>query len=76
MEQSELGNSPRALARVAGVLYLINILLGAYQELGIRQRLTVSGNAAATAAKMHAMEWLWRVGIASEWCCSSPPCRC
>ena len=66
MEQSELGNSPRALARVAGVLYLINILLGAYQELGIRQRLTVSGNAAATAAKMHAMEWLWRVGIASE----------
>ncbi|TMQ67964.1 MAG: DUF4386 domain-containing protein, partial [Candidatus Eisenbacteria bacterium] len=66
MEQSELGNSPRALARIAGVLYLINILLGAYQELGIRQRLTVSGDAAATAAKMHAMEWLWRVGIASE----------
>ena len=65
MEEYQLGISPRALARIAGVLYLINIILGAYGELGIRQRLS-STDAAVTAANLHAMESLWRLGIASE----------
>lgn len=65
MDEYKLGVSPLALARIAGVLYLINIILGAYGELGIRQRV-LSGDGAATAANLHAMEWLWRLGIASE----------
>src|SRR5947207_11738353 len=65
MNEDTLGISPRALARFAGVLYLINIILGAYEELGIRQRLS-SPDAAVTAANIRAMESLWRFGIASD----------
>ena len=65
MDEYKIGISPRALARFAGVLYLLNIILGAYGELGIRQRI-FSRDAATTAANLHAMESLWRLGIASE----------
>jgi Domain of unknown function (DUF4386) len=65
MKAYQLGISPRALARIAGVLYLINIVLGAYGELGIRQQI-LAPDAATTATNLHAMESLWRWGIASE----------
>ena len=58
--------APRALARIGGVLYLVIIVLGLWQEAFVRDRLVVSGDAAATAANLRAMEPLWRFGIAAE----------
>ena len=53
-------------ARLSGLLYLIVIVLGASEELFIRGRIVVEGNATATAANLRALESLWRLGIASE----------
>lgn len=56
---------PKAYARVGGVLYLVIIALGAFQELFVRGRIAV-GDAAVTFANLKRMEMLWRVGIAAE----------
>src|SRR5215467_199082 len=66
MEDHRLDASPRALARLGGVLYLIVIVLGLFEEIGIRNRILVSGDAAATAANLGSMESLWRLGVGSE----------
>lgn len=58
--------SPRTLARFGGFLYLIIIAVGLYGEMFIRERLVVSGNAAATAANIRSAESLWRFGVAAE----------
>ncbi len=53
-------------ARKAGLLYLV---LGVSAPIGLLYvpgQLYVSGNAAATAEKIRASEWLLRLGIASE----------
>jgi len=49
---------PSAYARVGGVLYLIIIALGMFEELFIRGRIT--------AANLRSMEMLWRTGIVME----------
>ena len=54
------------LSRIGGVLYLIIIVIGLFGEAGIRDRIVVSGDAAATAANISSMEALWRFGIAAE----------
>jgi hypothetical protein len=56
----------QAWARLAGALYLVIIVLGAVEEIFIRGRIVVAGDAVATAANLRAMEPLWRLGIASE----------
>ncbi len=56
----------KVVARVGGVLYLIIIILGALGEAVVRGSIVVPGNAAATAANLRAMEWLWRLGVAGE----------
>jgi Domain of unknown function (DUF4386) len=66
MEQRQLEVSPRVLARIGGVLYLIIIVLGIFEEAFVRDRLIVSGNARATAANIRSMESLWRFHIAAE----------
>ena len=58
--------SPQVYARISGALYLIIIILGAGQEIFVRGRIIVQGDAAATAANLRSMESLWRFGIASE----------
>lgn len=57
---------PQVYARVGGILYLIMIALGLIEEVFIRGRITVGGDAAATFANLQAMERLWRTGIAIE----------
>jgi len=57
--------SPQAYARIGGVLYLIIIALGLFGELG-RGGLIVTGDPAATAARIRASEWLWRATIAGN----------
>ncbi len=70
----QLGDaSPLVKARIAGFLYLIIIVGGAFAQLGVRDRLVVSGDAVATAQNILANELLYRVGFAVEvfyvlWC--------
>jgi Domain of unknown function (DUF4386) len=60
--------SPSALlyARVAGLLYLINIACGVFGEIFVRGHLVVAGNALATAHNIGASELLFRCGIAGD----------
>ena len=58
--------SPQTYARIAGALYLINILAGLLGEMFVRNTLVVSGDAAATAAHIVASPLLWRIGIAGD----------
>ncbi|HEY0557156.1 MAG TPA: DUF4386 domain-containing protein [Thermoanaerobaculia bacterium] len=66
MEEHPVQASPQALARTGGVLYLIIIVLGLFEEIFVRGRIIVSGDAAATALNIRSFESLWRLGIASE----------
>jgi hypothetical protein len=58
--------SARVVARTGGVLYLTIIALGLFQELFVRSRLIVPGDAAQTAANITSNETLWRLGAAAE----------
>ena len=58
--------SPRLEARIAGVLYLLVILLGGFAEVGVRQGLVTAGDPASTARAIMAHEHLFRLGFAAE----------
>jgi hypothetical protein len=58
--------SPQVVSRIGGVLYLIIIVLGLFNEAYVRNKIIVSGDAAATAANIRSLESLWRFGIAAE----------
>jgi len=58
--------SAKTYAKIDGVLYLIIIAIGLWGEAFVREKLIVSGNAAATAANIRSMEWLWRLAIGAE----------
>ena len=62
----ETDRAPQFIARIGGVLYLIIIALGLFQEVVVRSRMVVPGDAAKTAANIASMEQLWRLGIAAE----------
>lgn len=66
MTERFAGASPRLQARIAGGLYLINIVTGIFAIIFVRQALTVSGDAAATAANILAHEMRFRLGFAAE----------
>jgi hypothetical protein len=66
MEEQRDEASPQFLARVGGVLYLTIIVIGIFGEAVVRGRTVVSGDAAATAANLRSLEWMWRFGIAAE----------
>lgn len=58
--------SPKAQARVAGSLYLVVIILGAFAELGVRARLFAPGDPTRTAHNILAHESLYRLGFAVQ----------
>ena len=66
VEKQRVDTSPQVLARIAGALYLFIIVVGIFGEAFVRERLIVSGDAAATAANIRSMDSLWRFGIGSE----------
>jgi len=53
-------------ARVAGVLYLVIIVIGLLSETLIRGRLVVDGDPQATAQHIAGAQFLWRLGVAGE----------
>jgi len=59
------GASPRQLARTAGVLYLGNIVLGAF-GLGVVPAILVVSNMATTAHNIQTHELLYRLGLAAH----------
>jgi hypothetical protein len=58
--------SPRQLARIAGGLYLINIVTGAFAVGYVQAALIVPGNAAATVHNIQAHELLYRWGLVAH----------
>ncbi|HEX3458071.1 MAG TPA: DUF4386 domain-containing protein [Candidatus Baltobacteraceae bacterium] len=58
--------SPLRLARTAGVFYVVTILAGLFAEIGVRGRLIVPNDAAATAQNILASETLFRLGFAAD----------
>ena len=66
MMKGMAGASPQRLARIAGGLYLINIVFGAFAIGYIPATLVVAGNAAATAHNIQAHELLYRLGLVAH----------
>jgi hypothetical protein len=66
MKEPIVEMSPKLKARIAGFLYLIVIIFGAFAELGVRARLVVPGDPAATARNILAHQGLYRLGFAAE----------
>jgi hypothetical protein len=66
--RSALPDKPplQAYARIAGLLYLVIILIGLLSESMIRGRLVVNGDPEATAQNILHAQFLWRLGIACE----------
>jgi membrane-associated PAP2 superfamily phosphatase len=60
------GASPRLLARVAGALYLVNIIAGAFGIGVVPGLVIVPGDAAATAHNLQAHELLYRLGLVAH----------
>jgi hypothetical protein len=59
-------NSPKRLARIAGVLYLINALFGGFAFGYVLGKVFVAGDAAKTAANVAANPGLVRVGVVAD----------
>jgi len=57
--------------RVAGLLYLLLVVLAPFRLLYIPGRLFVSGNATATAANIAAHETLFRLGMVADLACGA-----
>ncbi len=66
MTDRTVETSPQLCARIGGVLYLIIIVVGIFDEAFVRNRIIVSGDATTTAANIRSLESLWRFGIAAE----------
>lgn len=66
MKQPTIETSPKLKARIAGFLYLIVIVFGAFAELGVRARLVVPGDPTVTAQNIMAHQTLYRLGFAAE----------
>ncbi len=59
------GASPSRLARIAGALYLVNVVAGAF-AIGYVQTTVFAGDPATTAANLSAHELLYRSGLAAH----------
>jgi hypothetical protein len=58
--------SPKALARIAGSLYLVVAVLGGFAELYVRSGIVVAGDAGGTADNIRGSATLFRVGFVGD----------
>lgn len=63
---TDIFNSARLYARIAGAVYIVTMILGIISVNYIESNLIISGNDAATVSKLSANLPLFRIGIASE----------
>jgi hypothetical protein len=61
-----VATSPQIYARTGGALYLAIIILGAFAEGFVANKLVVTGDAAATAHNILASPNLWRLSVAGD----------
>jgi hypothetical protein len=66
MANKTVENCPQQYARIGGALYLAIIVLGAFAEGFVANKLVVTGDAAATAANILASPELWRLSVAGD----------
>jgi Domain of unknown function (DUF4386) len=66
MADQTVENFPQRYARIGGALYLAIIVLGAFAEGFVANKLIVSGDAAATAHNILASPGLWRLSVAGD----------
>ena len=66
LERGSIDHFPQRYARLGGALYLAIIVLGAFAEGFVSNKLIVSGDAAATAANILASPELWRLSVAGN----------
>lgn len=66
MMERTIETSPRLAARMAGVFYLITIIMGVFAEVFVRGALVVRDDPAATATNILASESFYRFGLAAD----------
>ncbi|MEI9932002.1 MAG: DUF4386 domain-containing protein [Rhizomicrobium sp.] len=66
MAAQTVTSSPRAIARWAGLLYLVNAGCGLYAEAFVRGQTIAHGNPALTAANIVARQTFYRSGFAAD----------
>src|SRR2546428_3563363 len=65
-KETKMTTSPKRIARIAGVLYLLVGIFGGFAEGFVDPRMYVAGNAAATAANVVANSGLVRMGVVAH----------
>jgi len=66
MTNKTIATSPQTYARTGGALYLAIIVLGAFAEGFVANKLVVPGDAATTAHNILASPELWRLSVAGD----------
>jgi Domain of unknown function (DUF4386) len=66
MMYQPIATSPQLYARTGGALYLVIIVLGAFSEGFVANKLVAPGDAASTAQNILASSELWRLGVAAD----------
>lgn len=66
MKPKNFESSPQFYARIAGLLYLVIILMGLFAEVFVRNKLFIPGDATATANNIIHADFLWRLGISAD----------
>jgi len=65
-KETQMTTSPKRLARIAGVLYLLVGIFGGFAEGFVEPRMYVAGNAATTAGNIVANAGLVRLGFVAD----------
>lgn len=59
-------NSPKSTARIAGLLYLVQVITGTFAHLIVRERIYEPGDAAATLENIVANSTLFRMAVVAD----------
>src|ERR1700736_1101145 len=65
-KETKMTTSPKRVARIAGVLYLLVGIFGGFAEGFVEPKMYAAGDAAATAANVIANAGLVRLGVVSD----------
>src|SRR6202011_5184318 len=65
-KETKMTTSPKRLARIAGILYLLVAIFGGFAEGFVEPRMYVAGDAATTASNLLANSGLVRLGVVAD----------